>query len=54
MDSISIADMAEIGANGALIFIIWNLFKTNEKLVKEINSRDEQLVKIINYLLTRK
>lgn len=51
MDNLPVSELFEIGSNGAIIFVIWNLFQTNKALVEEIRSRDEQLVKIINALI---
>ncbi|MGB3534670.1 MAG: hypothetical protein WBA13_14290 [Microcoleaceae cyanobacterium] len=51
MDNLPLSDLFEIGSNGAIIFVVWNLFQSNKLLVQEISSRDDQLVKIINALI---
>jgi hypothetical protein len=51
MDNLPVSELLEVGSNGAIIFVIWNLFQTNKALVQEVSSRDEQLVKIINALI---
>lgn len=51
MNDLPVSELFEIGSNGAIIFMIWNLFQANKLLVEEISSRDEQLVKIINALI---
>lgn len=45
--------LAEIGANGFLVFLIHNLTQTNLKLLNELTSRDEQLTRIIEILLSK-
>lgn len=45
--------LAEIGANGFLIFLIHNLAQANTRLLNELSSRDEQLTRIIEILLSK-
>ncbi|MEB3283241.1 MAG: hypothetical protein VKK42_30405 [Lyngbya sp.] len=54
MEELPVSQLFEIGANGAIVFIIWNLFQTNQKLVEELRSRDDKLCNIIDVLLAER
>ncbi len=54
MDELPISQLFDIGSNGAIIFIVWSLFKTNQQLVDELRSRDDKLCNIIDVLLNER
>ena len=51
MNIIEIKDWVEMGTDGAIIALIIKAFLTIDTLIKELSSRDNQLVKIIHWLI---
>ncbi|WP_434222075.1 hypothetical protein ACOKW7_29795 [Limnospira platensis CENA597] len=45
-------ELLRVGSDGVVIFLVWSLMKQNQKLIAEVNSRDNELMKLIYKILS--
>ncbi|AMW29306.1 hypothetical protein [Limnospira platensis] len=45
-------ELLRVGSDGVVIFLVWSLMKQNQKLITEVNSRDNELMKLIYKILS--
>ncbi|MGI0498308.1 hypothetical protein ACOKW7_16415 [Limnospira platensis CENA597] len=53
MDSNVLPDIVKLGTDGITVFLVWQLMKQNQKLISEVNSRDNELMKLIYTILNQ-
>lgn len=49
-----LTELLRIGSDGVVIFLVWSLVKQNHNLIAEVNSRDNELIKLIYKILDDK
>ena len=53
MDSNVLPEIVKLGTDGITVFLVWQLMKQNQKLISEVNSRDNELMKLIYTILNQ-
>ncbi|MBS0016409.1 MAG: hypothetical protein KFF72_08620 [Arthrospira sp. SH-MAG29] len=45
-------ELLRVGSDGVVIFLVWSLMKQNQELIAEVNSRDNELMRLIYKILS--
>ncbi|MET0099707.1 hypothetical protein [Limnospira platensis] len=53
MDSNVLPEIVKLVTDGITVFLVWQLMKQNQKLISEVNSRDNELMKLIYTILNQ-
>ncbi|MFO7092502.1 hypothetical protein [Limnospira platensis] len=53
MDSNVLPEIVKLVTDGITVFLVWQLMKQNQKLISEVNSRDDELMKLIYTILNQ-